>query len=360
MIDWNEQRRKKKRRRRIAAVILTMLFIGVFGYAYVASALQPLDKSSKKKVEVTIEPGTSTAGIGNLLEEKGVIKSGTVFQYYVKTTYKRGLQAGTYLLGPSMSMKQVADQLTEGKVYNPVRFKVSIPEGSQLVEITNMIAAEFNLNKDDILRQLNDQAFIARLRSQYPRLLTDKILNEQVKYPLEGYLYPATYSYHEKSYTLEEIIKPMLEKTNEHVQKYEALMKQRQLDVHQFITIASLIEEEATGYTDRQKIASVFYNRLKADMPLQTDPTVLYALGKHKERVLYADLKVDSPYNTYKVKGLPVGPIANAGDQSMKAAVEPAQTDYYYFLAAPSGEVFYARTLEEHNALKAKYIMNQP
>ena len=91
-------------------------------------------------------------------------------------------------------------------------------------------------------------------------------------------------------------------------------------------------------------------------MPLQTDPTVLYALGKHKQRVLYEDLKVNSPYNTYVVKGLPVGPIANSGKHSVEAALEPAQTDYYYFLAAPTGEVYYAKTLEEHNALKQKYI----
>ena len=120
--------------------------------------------------------------------------------------------------------------------------------------------------------------------------------------------------------------------------------------------MSSLIEEEATGFTDRQKISSVFYNRLAKGMPLQTDPTVLYALGKHKQRVLYEDLKINSPYNTYVVKGLPVGPIANSGKHSVEAALEPAQTDYYYFLAAPTGEVYYAKTLEEHNALKQKYI----
>jgi UPF0755 protein len=120
--------------------------------------------------------------------------------------------------------------------------------------------------------------------------------------------------------------------------------------------MASLIEEEATQKTDREKIASVFYNRLEIGMPLQTDPTVLYALGEHRDRVFYKDLKVDSPYNTYKVKGMPPGPIANAGEMSIIAALKPAQTDYLYFLATSTGEVIFTKTLEEHNQQKAIHI----
>lgn len=113
---------------------------------------------------------------------------------------------------------------------------------------------------------------------------------------------------------------------------------------------------EATEKTDRSKISSVFYNRLKKDMPLQTDPTVLYALGEHKSRVYYKDLKVKSPYNTYTNKGLPPGPIANAGESSWKAALHPEKTDFVYFLAKKNGEVVFTKTLNEHNKAKAKYI----
>lgn len=358
-MNWNEQAKKKKRRRSAAAVLLIIVLIGLAGYIYIASALKPVDAKSKEQKEVTIAPGTSTAGIGQVLEENRIVKSGKVFQYYVKANYQHGLKAGTYLLSPSMSVKEVADHITGGQVFNPVRYKITIPEGSQLVEIADIIAKEFKLNKDDVIRQLNDPAFIDKLKGTYPQLITDKLKDQNIKYKLEGYLYPATYSYYKKSNTLDEIIAPMLNKTNAFVTQNMATIQNKHLDVHQFLTISSLIEEEATAATDRQKIASVFYNRLKVNMPLQTDPTVLYALGKHKERVLYGDLKVNSPYNTYVIKGLPVGPIANAGEPSLKAALEPAQTDYYYFLAAPSGEVFFAKTLEEHNALKAKYITSQ-
>lgn len=359
MINWNEQRRIKKRRRRIAAAVLLFLLLGGLGAAYVTLALQPLQEASKERKEITIPKGTSTGGIGRLLEEQGIIKNGSVFQYYVKANYQKGLQAGTYLLSPSMSAREVAEQLVEGKVYHPVRYKLVIKEGMQLTEIADSIATEFKLNKEEVLQQFNAKGFLQQIQTKYPKLLTDKMQQAGIRYPLEGYLFPATYSYYEKTYTLQQIIDPMLKKTNTFIVRNEELMKQRGLDVHQLLTMGSLIEEEATVFTDRQTIASVFYNRLRVNMPLQTDPTVLYALGKHKDRVLYEDLKIDSPYNTYMIKGLPVGPIANAGEPSLQAALQPAQTDFLYFLAAPSGEVFFSKTLEEHNALKEKYITGQ-
>jgi UPF0755 protein len=141
--------------------------------------------------------------------------------------------------------------------------------------------------------------------------------------------------------------------------QYQSSMAEREYTAHELLTLSSLIEEEATEKADRGKISSVFYNRMEEGMPLQTDPTVLYALGKHKSRTVYKDLKVDSPYNTYKVKGLPPGPIANAGTSSIEAALQPEDTNYYYFLASSSGSVYYSETLDEHNEKKAKYITNQ-
>lgn len=352
-MKFNKPKRKLKS---WVIVLLGIVFVSSALYVYVMSALQPVNAQSTEKQKVTIEPGTSTAEIGDLLKKSGIVKNGTVFEYYVKTVYKTGLKPGTYLLSPAMSVKDIADHITGGTMYQVPLNKVVIPEGSQIVEIADIIAKEFTMNKEDVVNQLNDSALLNRLQSKYPQLITDKLNDSAIKYKLEGYLYPATYSYFKKPKSIDEIIAPMLDKTDSYVVKHEDQIKQKQLDVHQFLTMASLIEEEATATTDRQKIVSVFYNRLKTNMPLQTDPTVLYALGKHKERVLLQDLKVASPYNTYMNKGLPVGPISNAGEPSLQAVLEPAQTDYYYFLAAPNGEVFFAKTLEEHNALRAKYI----
>ncbi|PEA56490.1 hypothetical protein CON64_03530 [Bacillus pseudomycoides] len=347
---------KTKKLRRVIAVIFIALLVVCGGtYAYVTSALQPLNTASKQEIEVEIPKGSSTSKIGEILEDKGIVKNGTIFSFYAKMKSKN-LQAGTYLLNPSMNTEEIMGQMSSGNVHRPVVYKVTVKEGAQVVEIADTIAKELKWNKEDVVRQLNDKAFVQKLQKKYPVLLTDKIFDANIKYPLEGYLYPATYPFYKKDLTLEEIIIPMLEKTNKLIVENEQKMKAKNWDVHQLLTLSSLIEGEATGYTDRQKIASVFYNRLAKGMPLQTDPTVLYALGKHKERVLYDDLKVNSPYNTYVIKGLPVGPISNSSVKSLQAALEPEKTDYYYFLAAPDGQVYYAKTLEEHNALKQKYI----
>ncbi|WP_242224428.1 endolytic transglycosylase MltG [Bacillus cereus group sp. BfR-BA-01380] len=350
-----DQKKTKKRIRVVAVIFIALLVVCGGAYAYVASALKPLNTASKQEIEVEIPKGSPTSKIGEILEDKGIVKNGTIFSFYAKMKSKN-LQAGTYLLNPSMNVEEIMGQMSSGNVHRPVVYKVTVKEGAQVVEIADIIAKELKWNKEDVVRQLNDKAFVQKLQKKYPVLLTDKIFDANIKYPLEGYLYPATYSFYKKELTLEEIITPMLEKTNKLIVENEQKMKEKKWDVHQLLTLSSLIEEEATGYTDRQKISSVFYNRLAKGMPLQTDPTVLYALGKHKERVLYEDLKVNSPYNTYVIKGLPVGPISNSSVKSVQAALEPAQTDYYYFLAARDGQVYYAKTLEEHNALKQKHI----
>ena len=134
------------------------------------------------------------------------------------------------------------------------------------------------------------------------------------------------------------------------------ISKAEEKSVHWLLTFASLLEREATAKTDRETIASVFYNRLDEGMPLQTDPTVLYALGEHKDRVLFSDLEVDDPYNTYVYTGLPPGPIANAGKSSIEAVVDPSITDYFYFLADKEGNNHFAKTYDEHLVNRSKYI----
>jgi UPF0755 protein len=241
-------------------------------------------------------------------------------------------------------------------VLEQASFKLAIPEGQQLKEIAHIMAGVINKTDDEVFTTLNDKTFVKAMMDKYPDILTNDILNPKVKYPLEGYLFPATYSFYKPNPTVDEMVSAMLKKTQDVLDHNSEDSKVKQLTTSQMLTMASLIEEEATAKADRKTIASVFYNRIDKGMPLQTDPTVLYAQGKHKERVLYADLEVNSPYNTYKNTGLPPGPISNAGEMSIDAALNPAKTDYYYFLATPDGNVIFTKTLEEHNKEKAKYI----
>jgi UPF0755 protein len=277
----------------------------------------------------------------------------------VKLKNEGGFMAGAYELSPSMDIQEIVNRLKTGKVLKQASFKVTFPEGQQLVEIAHIMGQVTKQPDDAVLKTLNDKAFIKSMMNKYPDLLTDDILNPKIKYPLEGYLFPATYSFYKTNPSVEEMVAAMLKKTQSVLASNEDGDKETKLTTHQLLTMASLIEEEATEKADRKGISSVFYNRIDKGMPLQTDPTVLYAQGKHKERVLYADLHVNSPYNTYENQGLPPGPISNAGEMSIDAALNPAKTNDYYFLAAPDGSVIFSKTLAEHNRNKAKYISSK-
>jgi UPF0755 protein len=357
------QEEAKVIRKIVGLIILSLIIViggtAVGGYLYVNSALKPVDPENTKPVKVEIPIGSGVTSIGNVLEENGIVKNATVFKYYVKFNNESGFQAGSYDLTPSMTLSEIVNSLKTGKVMRKAEFKITIPEGLQLDKIAEIIADKSPYKKDEIEKKLNDKKWLEQLKKEYPNLITDELLNKDIKRPLEGYLYPVTYSFYEKKPSLEEILTKMIAQTDDVLAQYKSSMTDREFTAHKLLTMASLIEEEATEKADRGKISSVFYNRIDEGMPLQTDPTVLYALGEHKSRTVYKDLEVDSPYNTYKVAGLPPGPIANAGLSSIEAALQPEDTNYYYFLASSNGSVYYSETLEEHNEKKAKYITNK-
>ncbi|MBW8348200.1 endolytic transglycosylase MltG [Bacillus sp. IITD106] len=360
-----ERRNEARIIRRIVAIItlialLAVGVVGLIGYNYVKSALEPVDPNNHKQVAVEIPIGSSTTSIGKLLQKEGIIKNGTIFKYYVKFKNFSGFQAGNYKLTQSMTLNEIAETLKTGKLVREALSKMTIPEGLQIEQIAKIISKHIDMSPEEIAKKLDDPETVNKLMTQYPEILTNDILNENIKHPLEGYLFPATYSIYEEKPSLESIIDEMLSQTQNIIKKYSGTMEEKKMSVHELLTMSSLIEKEATEKADRHNISSVFYNRMNQGMPLQTDPTVLYALGKHKDRTLLEDLKVDSPYNTYKHEGLPPGPIANAGETSIEAALNPANTEYLYFLAEyGTGEVHYSKTLQEHNALKEKYITNK-
>ncbi|MED3549087.1 endolytic transglycosylase MltG [Cytobacillus praedii] len=358
MIERQSEARLVRKIVLIIAIILviTVGAIAGVGYFYIKSAIQPVDPDNKKEKIVEIPIGSSSTGIGKILENNGIIKDARIFKYYVKFKNETGFMAGEYTLNPSMTIPEIINSLKTGKLQEELVFKLTIPEGKQLEQIAGIIAEKTNRSAAEVMKQLNDPSMIKSLMGKYPDLLTDDILDKDIKYQLEGYLFPATYSFYKENPTIEEIITPMLDKTVDVLDEYRIAMEERGFSVHELLTISSLIEEEATEKVDRNKIASVFYNRMETGMPLQTDPTVLYAQGEHKDKVLYKDLEIDSPYNTYKYPGLTPGPIANAGVVSIEAALVPDESDFLYFLATSTGEVLFSKTLEEHNQKKAKHI----
>lgn len=361
--NYKIQRIKEARlARRVIIIVLTTLFIilvigGFAAYNYIKHGLSPVDPDDQTIIDIEIPLGSSVDTIGKILEENEVINNGRIFKYYVKFKNESGFQAGQYKLSKSMTIDEIIESLKTGKILVDPLFTITFPEGSNIEEIANIIASNTSIERDEFIEKMLDVDYIKSLIAQYPILLSEEILHEDVRYPLEGYLYAATYPFYDENPTIEDIVEVMLSQTDARIKPYLPDIEESNFTVHEMLTMASLIEKEAVTEEDRKMISGVFYNRMNLDqpMPLQTDPTVLYALGKHKDRVLYKDLEVDSPYNTYKYSGLPPGPISNFHENALQAALYPEEHDYFYFVASYEGDVYYAKTLQEHNENIAKY-----
>jgi UPF0755 protein len=361
-----ERYQEAKTVRKIVLIVLTILIItlvavGISGYLYIKSALKPVDPETTETKDVEIPLGSSVSTIGSILEENGIIANATIFKYYVKFKNEADFQAGNYDFSPSMTLDEIIDSLKTGKIIEEAVLTVTIPEGKKIEDIAKIYANHTSITEEEFLETVNDPEFVEGLIELYPNVLTEDILQSDIITPLEGYLFAATYDFYTEDPSVESIVMTMLDKTREVVLKYVDQMKLIEtvdLNVHKALTMASLVENEARSLEHRQKIAGVFYNRLDIGMPLQTDPTVLYALGEHKDRVLYEYTEIDSPYNTYKYAGLPIGPISNFGENSLQAIVDPIASSNLYFLASDTGDIYYSETLEQHNRYKAQYITN--
>lgn len=365
MFDRMKEKKKEVKivRRIVFAITLVLLIVaavaGYKGYTYVTSALEPVDPDSEEVVEIEVPIGSNLDSISALLEENGIIEDARIYKYYVKFNNESEFQAGTYGLLPSMTFDEITQSLKTGKVYREPLFTINFPEGLTLEQIAeNVIAKKTGHTAEEFMEKITDEAYIDSLMASYPNLLTDEIRGEDVRYALEGYLFPATYPFYEEDPSLELIIEGMLDATQANVSPYTAILEERGQTPHWLLTFASLLEEEATALSDRQTIASVFYNRIEADMPLQTDPTVIYAMGEHRDRLFNQDYQFEHPYSTYTNKGMPPGPIASAGASSIQAVLDPADTEFLYFLADSEGTNHFSVTYEEHLAKRDQYIGN--
>ncbi|HCC95503.1 MAG TPA: endolytic transglycosylase MltG [Flavobacteriaceae bacterium] len=358
------QRKKEDRivNRIVLIVVLALLLIGgVLGfsvYRYVTSSLQPLDTSNKETVSVEIPSGSSNKAIGEILEDDDIIKSGMIFNYYTKFNNLTGFQAGNYQFSPSMTLDEISAMLQSGEGSVTSDAKVTIPEGYDVDQIGDALAEATNISKDDFLALMESDAFFEKMNTAYPDLLGSAADAEGVRYRLEGYLFPATYDYYTGN-TLEEVVTQMVDKSNAVMSKYYDQIAQKEMTVQEVLTLASLVEKEGSKEDDRKNIAQVFFNRLAIDMPLQSDISILYALGEHKELVTYEDTAVDSPYNLYTNTGYGPGPFNNPSEQAIQAVLAPTANDYYYFVAdIQTQEVYFAQTYDQHMQLVEEHVNN--
>ena len=348
---------KKIMRYFMIALLLMVIIGGFFTWNYIKSETQPVDTAQTELVSFEIEQGASVKEVSKALEKEGIIRNSKLFNFYLKFKNVSGFKSGLYHVSKSMTLDEIIAELSgAGKDKDQNATKVLIREGEQLTDIAKEVEKSTKYSAEDFMAKVQDEDFLRYLVQKFPKLLTQSYNGYQVKYVLEGYLFPATYDMND-SKTLQMLITEMVAKTDEVMSKYYDKILESDYTLQQIMALASLIEKEGTKLEDRKKISSVFHNRIKENMKLQTDVSVQYALGEHKESLSLSDLEVDSPYNLYQNYGVGPGPYNSPSEDSIVAALEPEKTDYLYFLAdIHTKEIYYAKTYEEHLVLKAKYI----
>ncbi|WP_416354177.1 endolytic transglycosylase MltG [Agrilactobacillus fermenti] len=349
-----QRQTEKKAANRIVTWILAVLAVlvvvlGLMTYHYISSSLKPYDRNSKAEVSVKIPIGSTTKEVAAKLEDKNIIKSATVFNYYVKAHNFSNFQAGTYTFSPAQTLDQITGELQKGPV-KKVASRVTVKEGVTVEQIGDAIEKETKFKKADFLKLMKNEAYLKALQKKYPKLLNSTMAEKNVRYHLEGYLFPARYDIYQGD-TLRQLVDSMVLKMNQVMAPYYQTIKNKDLTVQQTLTLASLVEREGVTNTDRRKIAGVFFNRLEIDMPIQSDISVMYALNTHKTHLTNKDTAVKSPYNLYKNKGFGPGPFNSPSLESIQAVLNPADRDqdYLYFVAdLKTGKVYYTHSYDEH------------
>ena len=368
---------KKKKKSHLKGFLVTVLILlillgagGFFGLRYAESALQPVDPSSKQYMTVQIPDGSNAQEIGSTLEKSGVIKNGLVFTLYVKYKNYNELKSGYYNLQKSMSVEDVIKELQKGGTPEPQEVtlaSLTIPEGytlEQIAQTVGQLQGDFKepLTAEAFLAKVQDETFIAQEVAKYPNLLESLPAKDSgVRYRLEGYLFPATYTIKENT-TVESLIDEMLAAMDKNLSSHYATIKEKNLTVNELLTIASLVEKEGAKTEDRKLIAGVFYNRLNLGMPLQSNIAILYAEGKLGQNISLSDdvaidTSIDSPYNVYTKVGLMPGPVDSPSLDAIESSINQTKSDYLYFVAnVQDGKVYYSTTLEEHDRNVQEHI----
>jgi len=312
---------------------LVVLLGGLVFGVHVATFLAAPPGSKSTVLSFEIEDHDTLGGVARRLDHVGLIRNRWYFVAFGRLTgVERALKPGEYALSPGMRPSEILDRFRRGTV---ILHAVTIPEGYTVRQIARELSEVGLGNSSEFLRLVNSPDFIRSLGYDLPSL--------------EGYLFPDTYAFPRRVST-EEIVRDM-------VARFRAVYRQEWheralvlgMTDHQIVTLASIIEKETGSNAERSFVSAVFHNRLRLGMPLQSDPTVIYSIAEFNGNLTKVDLKRDSPYNTYRRRGLPPGPIANPGRDALEAALYPAQVEYLYFVSKNDGTHWFSRSIKEHN-----------
>ena len=320
-------------RKRTIVIIFSLFIIAVaslvlkLGHFFI----NPAEREAEEQV-IILEEGLSLKEIAENLERAEIITSKTLFMLLTRVLgYSRKIKAGEYKLGPHMAPGRILDVLTKGLI---ITHTVTVPEGFTRPQIAELLAGKGLVNYQDFLSFTDDPAMLKRYGLDCPSL--------------EGYLYPDTYQFG-RGLSSKSIIDVMVRRFLEVMGSYRGSVAESGMTMEEVVILASIVEKETGRGDERPIIASVFLNRLKKRMRLESDPTVIYGIKDFNGNLTRKDLSRPNPYNTYTIRGLPPGPIASPGEDAIKAVLNPAKTDYLYFVSKNDGSHYFSKTLSEHN-----------
>ncbi|RYL91537.1 endolytic transglycosylase MltG [Sporolactobacillus sp. THM7-4] len=338
-----------------ASILIVVFAFSAWGFSYYTGLLKPIDPHNTKPVAVTIPTGSSLKDVGRILEEKGLVRKAWAIEFYARWNHLNQYRSGIYTFNRSMSALDLINDLKYGRHKQIIRV-VDVRQGMWVEEIAGQMAKAAGESRQAVLKKLSDPLYIRNhYMKKFPFLKQD-IFAKGVKYPLEGYLAPGIYKFKKDHVTLDLMVDKMLDKTEKTISRLNPKISSSPLgSIHRILTMASLVEQEAPGAKDRKRIAGVFYNRLKKNMRLQTDPSVAYGQQRRIQAYTHKDLQTDTPYNTYTRAGLTAGPIGSPSIDAIEAVLDPIRSKNLYFYARPNGQIFYSKTYAEHQAIVSKY-----
>ena len=334
----------------ILGIILFLILSIIICYNFLLARVANDDEI----IYFNIESGTSTREVVKDLKRADLIKSEYAVLFYIKI-HHINIQAGTYELSRSMSSKEIFNKFNFGDISEDT-INLTFVEGKRLLEYVKLIANNFSYSEDEIINVLNDSEYLKELINKY-WFLTEEILQSDIYYPLEGYLYPDTYNFY-KTATIQEIIETLLDNLDVKLTAIKDDILNSGYSVHELLSMASIVDLEGNTYEDRKTISQVIHSRLNYNMSLGMDVTTYYAA--QVEIGAAVDYNMINKYNTRDTSGnmngkLPIGPICNPSLESIEASLYPSDTSYLYFFADVYGNVHFATTLAEHNANINKY-----
>lgn len=343
----------------IIIVIGIVLLIGAYSGVYLYT-VSPTDLTANKEIAFEVKQGESMNSVLERLEKEGLIRSAFLAKIFLKSSEVKTFYAGKYTLYTSYDLQTIVFELSGITNAKGETITVQFVEGKRLTYYAQVISEKFGYNYDDVISMMNNKEYHQRLVNTY-WWITDDILNDKLYYPLEGYLFPDTYEFN-KNATIEDIINTMIKKMDSILSGYKDEINSSAYGVHGLLTMASMVELEAVSAEDRALTAGVFYNRLAKGWSLGSDVTTYYDVKKDLTQSLtMSDLSTCNGYNTRSgscASSLPIGPIACVSLSSIKAAIEPTDTKYMYFVADVNNKLYFAETETGHQAnirnLKAK------